>query len=250
MSTTASTTAGTTTGPTTTTAPPARDDVRPAGTVVPTAREARKQRRAEVHAARASALPAVPTRTVRRAGLGVALGSLVWATTFFTVGPTPEDSLAITIGDLGGVLFQAGLFGLLTVQLRTRATGLGRGAVALLRVEYVLLALAMLWSLVHGLVPAARDDMWLAVLDLFWPLSMLGMAVIGVKIALAGRWRGVLRGWPLVAESWAPVTVPVFVITAGDPAFGWVGGAHLLVGYVLLGVLMVLRPHLTGARDA
>jgi hypothetical protein len=247
MSTTTSTSTGTTT---TTAAAPARDDVRPAGSVVPTARQARKQRRAELHAARAAALPGVSTRTVRRAGLGLAAGSLIWAATFFTVGPTAEDSLGITIGDLGGVLFQAGLFGLLTVQLRTRATGFGRAAVAMLRVEYVLLALAMLWSLIHGLFPAARDETWLAVLDLFWPLSMLGMAVIGVKIALAGRWRGVLRGWPLVAESWAPVTVPVFVLTAGDPAFGWVGGAHLLVGYVLLGVLMVLRPHLTGARDA
>jgi hypothetical protein len=60
----------------------------------------------------------------------------------------------------------------------------------MLRVEYVLLALASTWTVLHGLVPSFRDDLWLAVLDVFWPLSMLGMAVIGVKVALAGRWRG------------------------------------------------------------
>jgi uncharacterized membrane protein YuzA (DUF378 family) len=155
----------------------------------------------------------------------------------------------VTIGDLGSLVFQAGLFGLLTVQLRTRATGLGRGAVAMLRVEYVLLGLATLWTVLHGLVPSFRDDLWLAVLDVFWPLSMLGMAVIGVKIALAGRWRGATRFWPLVAESWAPVVVPFFVLSGGA-ASGWIASGHLLVGYVTLGLLLLLRPELTGARDA
>ena len=59
-------------------------------------------------------------------------------------------------------------------------------------------------------MPSARDDLWLAVLDVFWPLSMLGMFVIGVKIAFAGRWTGAARIWPLVAESWAVVSVPAF----------------------------------------
>ena len=53
----------------------------------------------------------------------------------------------------------------------------------MLRVEYGLLFLATLWTVLHGLFPSFRDDAWLAVLDLFWPLSMLGMFIIGVKIA-------------------------------------------------------------------
>jgi hypothetical protein len=174
------------------------------------------------------------------------VGTLVWAAAIFTVTPTPESSLGTTISDLGALPFQASLFALVTLQLRTRATGLGRAAVAMLRVEYVLLALASTWTVLHGLVPSFRDDLWLAVLDVFWPLSMLGMAVIGVKVALAGRWRGPVRIWPLVAESWGPVTVPAFVLSGG--ALWWVGGVHLLVGYLVLGVLLALRPDLTGAR--
>jgi len=71
----------------------------------------------------------------------------------------------------------------------------------MLRTEYVLLTLATLWSVLHGAVPAFRDDLWLQIMDLFWPLSMLGMFVIGVKIVFAGRWKGLARVWPSVASS-------------------------------------------------
>jgi hypothetical protein len=184
---------------------------------------------------------------VRRAGTFVTAGALIWATSMFTVGNNPSDSLGITISDLAALPFQAGLFALVTAQLRTGATGLSRAARGMLRVEYVLLTLASLWTVVHGLFPAARDEVWLAVLDAFWPLSMLGMFVIGVKIAFAGRWKGAARIWPLIAESWAVVTVPTFILI-GDPVASWVGGAHLLVGYALLGVILARRPGLTGAR--
>jgi hypothetical protein len=85
-------------------------------------------------------------------------------------------------------------------------------------------------------------------LDVFWPLSMLGMFVIGIKVAVAGRWRGTLRAWPLLAETWAVVTVPTFLIV-GEPVSSWVGGTHLLVGYAALGLLLARRPELTGASD-
>ncbi len=231
---------------TTTSPAPARDDVRGAAGV-PDARQGRKDRRAEVLAARAAALPPVSTRSARQVGAAVAVGAVVWSAATFAVTPNPESSVGIMISDIGALPFQASLFALITLQLRTRATGLGRGAVALLRVEYVLLTLATLWTVVHALVPAARDDLWLGVLDAFWPLSMLGMAVIGVKVALAGRWRGLVRAWPLVAESWGPVSVTAFVLSGG--ALWWVGGAHLLVGYLVLGLLLLTRPELTGARD-
>jgi hypothetical protein len=76
---------------------------------------------------------------------------------------------------------------------------------------------------------------------------MLGMAAIGVRIAIAARWTGVARFWPMVAESWAPVTVPTAFLL---PALAqYVGAAHLLIGYVALGVVLARRPELTGATD-
>jgi hypothetical protein len=184
---------------------------------------------------------------VRKAGTALAAGALVWSGAIFAVGSNPTDSLGITISDLGALPFQAALFGLVTAQLRTGATGTSRFARGMLRVEYVLLALATLWTVLHGAVPAFRDDAWLAVLDAFWPLSMLGMFIIGVKIAFAGRWKGVARIWPVIAESWAVVTVPAFVLI-GAPVSDFVGGGHLIIGYAALGLILARRPGLTGAR--
>ncbi|MET7423239.1 hypothetical protein [Dactylosporangium sp. NPDC005555] len=189
---------------------------------------------------------AITAGCVRGLGLVLALGTAAWATSMFTVGNNPTDSLGRTITDVTGGLFQLGLFALLAIQVRTRATGLTRVARGMLVVEHVLLAVATLWSFLHA-VPALRDSAWLVPMDVFWPLSMLGMAVIGVKLAVAGRWKGSLRVWPVVAESWAVVTVPAFGIF-GSPVADYIGGAHLVIGYLTLGVLLMLRPRLTGAR--
>ena len=163
---------------------------------------------------------------------------------------SPQDTgtLAQTVNDMGALPFQASLFALVTLQLRTAATGTSRVARGMLRTEYVLLALATLWTVLHGFFPSVRDDAWMLVLDAFWPLSMLGMFVIGVKIAFTGRWTGLARVWPLVAESWAVVTVPAMGVFGAGVGQA-VGVGHLLVGYTTLGVIIALRPQLTGARD-
>lgn len=194
-----------------------------------------------------SAVQAVPSLdSIRRRGYALTAGTLAWVATIFTVTPVAEGA-AGRIGDVGGLAFQAGVFGLVTVMLATGATGVSRGARAMLRVELVLLGLASLWSLLHAVLPAGMQDAaWLVVLDAFWPLSMIGMFVIGVKVAFAGRWRGALRWWPLVAESWAFVTLPAMA-AFGEAGSMWVGGLHLVVGYATLGALMALRPELTRA---
>jgi hypothetical protein len=192
--------------------------------------------------------PAATTRSARRTGLFVAAGSAIWSAAMFAANPQSTDSTDILINDIGGLPFQASLFALVTLQLRTGATGTTRFARGMLRIEYVLLSLATLWTVLHAALPWARDDAWLAVLDLFWPLSMLGMFIIGVKIAFAGRWTGAARIWPLVAESWAVVSVPAFGIL-GAAAGQYVGASHLLIGYVTLGLIVAARPHLTGARN-
>ncbi|GAA0729021.1 hypothetical protein Drose_11545 [Dactylosporangium roseum] len=191
-------------------------------------------------------VPGISARRTRALGLALTTGTLAWAAAMFTVGNNPDTSTGMTITDIGGTLFQLGVFALLAVQLRTRATGTSKVARSMLYVEHVLLGLATIWSVLHA-VPALRDAAWLVPLDAFWPLSMLGMFVIGLKILFAGRWRGPARIWPMVAESWAVVTVPTFVIL-GDPVASWVGGAHLIIGYATLGVILALRPQLVGAR--
>jgi len=196
-------------------------------------------------------LPAAPAGTaaqVRRTGWFLAGGALMWAASMAVYSPQTTDPVGIVVTDLGALPFQAALFALVTAQLRTAATGVTRVARGLLRVEYVLLGLATLWTVLHAALPAYRDAVWMHALDAFWPLSMLGMFVIGMKVAFAGRWRGAARVWPLVAESWAVVTVPTMGLL-GSTAGQIVGVGHLLAGYVTLGLILGLRPHLTGTRD-
>jgi hypothetical protein len=185
---------------------------------------------------------------IKRLGLGLTAGTLTWAACIFAFESVSEGA-AERINDLTGLAFQLGLFCLLTVQYRTRATGLSRPAVAMLKVEAVILGVASIWSLLHGILPENLQDAgWLLVLDICWPLSMIGMMVIGIKLAISGRWRGLLRWWPLVAESWVFVTMPA-VIIFGDAAARWVGGGHLLIGYATLGVLLALRPDLVTSEQ-
>ncbi|WP_433218496.1 hypothetical protein ACQP00_12640 [Dactylosporangium sp. CS-047395] len=200
--------------------------------------------RTEPIPARTDLSPAPAAKSFTRPlGLALTTGTLIWAGAMFTVGNNPTDSLGRTISDLGGACFQLGLFALLAIQLRTAATGTSKVARGMLYTEHVLLAIATLWSVLHA-VPSLRDEAFLVPMDVFWPLSMLGMFIIGLKILFTARWKGAARVWPAVAESWAVITVPAFAIL-GSPTADYIGGAHLLVGYATLGLILAARPTLT-----
>ena len=185
--------------------------------------------------------------SIRRHGLVLAGGAAVWAAANLVWGFTPTTELGWKVTDLGGLAFQVGVMALLQVQIGTRATGVRPLSRRLLQTERVILAVAMLWSVAHALLPGQRDSAWMGVLDAFWPLSMLGMFLIGVKIAVAGRFRGRARVWSFLAETWAVVCVPVFGIFGGTIA-DVVGAAHLLLGYTVLGLILCTRPDLVEDR--
>ncbi|MET7395873.1 hypothetical protein ABZS66_20495 [Dactylosporangium sp. NPDC005572] len=195
----------------------------------------------------ATATPGISARATRIAGAILTAGSLSWAGAIFTVGNNPDDSLGMTIQDLTGGLFQLGIFALLAVQLRTRATGVSKAARVALYVEHVILAIATIWSFAHA-VPALRDAAWLVPMDICWPLSMFGMFLIGVKLFFSKRWKGLARVWPFIAETWFICTVPAFVILGESRVVDFIGGTHLVIGYATLGAILALKPRLTGAR--
>ncbi|RBY90617.1 hypothetical protein [Blastococcus sp. TF02A-26] len=207
------------------TPPPARTDVPPA----------------------ASARPA-PATPVRLAGLATAAGAASWAvgTLVFELDPVSDDFPLLY--KASSLLFQLGLVALVAVQLRTRATGTGRLARGFLHAEHVMLGLAIASSLQWMVAPDLSENAFFLALDLFWPLSMLGMAAIGIRIAVAGRWRGAARVWPAIAETWALVMFPAMAVLGEDTAT-YVSAGHLLLGYTALGLILAVRPELTGARD-
>lgn len=180
---------------------------------------------------------------VRALGAGLAVGATAYGIPFMLFG-AQEAGLGRFVIDLTGVFFQLGVFCLLAAMWRTQAAGTSRLARTMIIVESVVLGLATVQSLTT--LPAMGGE-WstvATVLDPFWPLSMLGMAILGVKVAVAGRWRGALRAWPVVAETWIVVALPAMMLF-GPVVGSIVAGAHFLVGYATLGVLLAVRPGLT-----
>ena len=189
---------------------------------------------------------AATTAAVRRAGIAVTTGTTAWAAGILVFGLDPAEGWQRLTYDASSLLFQLGLVALVAVQLRTGATGTGRLARGFLHAEHVMLGLAITATVLWALVPSRHDTALFLALDAFWPLSMIGMFAIGIRIAIAGRWRGLARFWPLGAESWAPVVIPVAAVLSG--AATYVAAGHLLLGYAALGLVLTLRPELTGAR--
>jgi hypothetical protein len=186
------------------------------------------------------------TGRLRLLGAGLAVGATAYAVPFMLYG-SHEAGIGRFMIDLTGVFFQLGVFCLLAAMWRTRATGTSRLARTMIVVESVVLGLATVQSLLT--LPSMGGEWSTAAeaLDPFWPLSMLGMAILGVKVAVAGRWRGVLRAWPVVAETWIFVALPAMAVFG--PGIGSVvAGGHFVVGYGVLGLLLAVRPDLA-TRD-
>lgn len=216
-------------------------------TTAPTSTQATAQATAPVTATQ------VPTPTVDplvpRAGRLLGAGALAWAGCLLTVGGNPDTLTGSRVLDASALVFQLGAIALVTAMARTAALGPGRGARVGLVVERVLLALASVWTVLHLADPVWADETtWVLVLDVFWPLSMLGMLFVGIKLFRARRWAGPLRTAPLIAETWAPIAIGSLVVgdLVGLEHLGnVVGGLHLVVGYARLGWLLHRRPELT-----
>ena len=173
--------------------------------------------RTDVAAPRTTGTP-VSTRLARRVGIAVAGGSAAWAAGMLAFTNTPP---AGTVGhfvyEVSALLFQLGLVALVTLQLRTRATGTGKLARGFLHVEHVLLGLAIASTLTgcssattttrcgsSSWTSSGRCRCWA------WPRSGSGS-----PSPVAGQ--GAARIWPLVAESWAPVAIPASSCWSGTP---------------------------------
>lgn len=196
--------------------------------------------RTDVRRPAAASHPTTPVRPYFKRGMMLTAGALAWAGALVALGSDPQGATQEALFSTLSGLFQIGLFGLLTVLWQSQALGEGRLARFFLRLEGFVLLLAMASTFVDGISVSNLDQAgWLA-LDLCWPLSMLGMFLIGVRIAIAGRWRGASRWWPLVAESWAIVSVPAYG-AFGSTVAGFVGAAHLCVGYAVLGQIVARK---------
>jgi hypothetical protein len=184
--------------------------------------------------------PAAPTRPFYKRGMLLTTGAVLWGVDSLVLGTDPSGSFEEAMSALTSGTFQLGLLGLLTVLFATNALGEGRVARFFVRFEAFLVFMAIGSTIADGTGVSDLDKAGWAMLDAFWPLSMLGMFFIGIRIAIAGRWHGYSRFAPLVAESWGPIVVPTFAIFGGGVA-GVVSFFHLCIGYGVLGQIVARK---------
>ncbi|WP_131732801.1 hypothetical protein [Actinomadura formosensis] len=196
-------------------------------------------------AAAASGGPGLPApRTaaaVRLAGVMLAAGAAVWAVGIVVVGE--EVKKGITLVDcVTGLGYVAGLFCLALVVLYTGGTGARKGRAFPIAV-LALLPGAFLFNLLSlSYVGHTYEDLppWLAIIDACWPLSNLGMLVLGIAVLKVGRYRGPLRWYLPLCGLWLPVSMAGQA--AGGGAATLVSAAWLLGTYTVVGVWLALRP--------
>lgn len=181
-----------------------------------------------------------PARPFRVHGTVLTVGAVSWAVTQILWGIDPHGAREEAVYSLTSGIFQVGLLCLLRVLWRTQALGEGRLARFFIRLVFGMVVLAIGSTIADGLSVSNLDQTGWLLLDMFWPLSMLGMFGIGIRIAIAGRWSGASRFWPMVAESWGVVCVPTMGIFGEDVATV-VSFFHLCLGYGVLGQIVARK---------
>lgn len=183
-------------------------------------------------------------------GTLLAAGALTVAVGLPAIGDRQGADVISVAAGAGALLFQVALLALLALQdceqAMTRPGGSGRIARVGYRIEAVILLGAMCSTILDAFWLIHGSVLW-AVFDACWPLSMLGMVVIGIRVAIAGRWQGWLRWQTLFAQSWLLWGLP---LSALGVVGLYVGAAQIVVGYGVLGGLLALRAPQASALPA
>ncbi|CAN5876095.1 hypothetical protein BH23ACT12_BH23ACT12_10520 [soil metagenome] len=176
--------------------------------------------------------------TVKACGAMIILGAIAWSYSWLQAGVMPEgvnDQVEIWMSGA----FQLGLVALLAVMRATDATGKTRPGRFVVNAEIVAVALAICWT-VPFLFDANRPHTTiLVILDAFWPLSMVGLVVVGIFVARAGRWPSPARYLPLAASLLIPVDILLNVAGLSLEAQNVVRSAYLALAYLALGLAVI-----------
>lgn len=79
------------------------------------------------------------------------------------------------------------------------------------------------------------------VLDAFWPLSMVGLIVVGLQTVRAKRWPTPVRYLPLVASLLIPVDIVLMLVGTGPWTQIVARSLYLGGAYTLLGVAVTIQ---------
>ena len=175
--------------------------------------------------------------TIRALGVAVLIGGATWCVTLLIAG-VPENGMNNAIEIWGSGVFQIGLVALLATMRSTGATGSSRFGRGVLNAEIIAVGLAIAWTIPYLFDANRPNDAILLVLDAFWPLSMLGLVVVGVQVVRAGRWPSPARYLPLAASLLIPLDIVAMTVLDESGALV-VRALYLGVAYALAGLAIM-----------
>ncbi len=181
--------------------------------------------------------------TIRISGIGVALGAIIWSIGWLQAGIRPEGPNGQPINDQveiwAGGIYLLGLLGLLLTMRATSATGAGRLGRWVLNAEIVAVVLAIAWNIPYAFDANRESTLVLTILDAFWPLSMVGLIVVGILVVRARRWPIPARYLPLAASLLIPVDIALIVTGVSEWTQIVIRAIYLAVAYGLVGLAVI-----------
>ncbi|MFT3662317.1 MAG: hypothetical protein QM809_13285 [Gordonia sp. (in: high G+C Gram-positive bacteria)] len=188
------------------------------------------------------ALTRPTTGIVRRVGASLAVTAPLWALATMLLGDHEGFGWQTLVMGVPALAFQLSILGLLRIQAGDGAMTHPGMLSRLARVGYLIEVVLLCGAMVSTILDAGwllHGTAFWATMDVCWPLSMLGMLIIGVRVAIAGRWTGALRWQTLFAQSWILWGIPFSLL--GSPGLIIVV-VQVVLGYGGLGARLALRP--------
>lgn len=176
----------------------------------------------------------------RLTGTVVTAGTTAWITSLIIAGNGIRDKI-VPIEVWGSMAFLFGALFLVALVLSTNATGRGKGRYIAI-VEMALFVPALIWCPLEVAYDGDTPG-WVIPFDMCWPLSMLGMLVLGIAVAKVGRYRGLLRWQLLLCGLWLPVA-GVGQAVIGDDGGSVPGTVWLGLSYGVLGLRLAFTPRI------
>ena len=120
--------------------------------------------------------------------------------------------------------------------LRLHATGPGNKDKIILYVQLATLMVAQAWN-IWTIADPANTSLLFRIMDFFWPISNIILLVAGIIIAV----KGILQGWKryvvLIAGSWLPFSIIVFMLVGNGMAGIIISGVYSTIAWFGMGYM-------------
>ena len=114
-------------------------------------------------------------------------------------------------GGLCDLIYMTGWACTIFALLRLNATGSGDKNKMILYIQLGTLTIAQAWN-IWTIADPENSSLLFRIMDFFWPISNITLLVAGIIIAV----KGILKGWKrfavLIAGSWLPFSLIIFLL--------------------------------------